>query len=205
VHDFHPLLGTILPDHFVKTRHDTSSRDWSKTNWSMITCDSESSSSTHPSTIFSPYPYLSPPTSSASSTEDEPILSSPPSKSASAPNIRLGSYLSSGRLADTFSAHFGPSAQTQPVVIKLIDLESFAPMWDDAGSYNLSSATSALCTEIQLYLTHLAPLQGFLVPRLHGIYVGNTSGLSRAVVMMVLEDVGDAVADDWESIPPLTR
>lgn len=89
-------------------------------------------------------------------------------------------------------------------MIKLIDLESFPEQNPPPDSYNLTDATRALNNELNLYLTHLAPLQGKVVPRLYAIYVGRSEGRGN-VVMLVLEDVGEAVSESWSGIPDLLR
>ncbi len=192
---FHPRFDQVAPTDGHETRHDLWGRDWLGVTWRAIQFDSKTSS-TH-FTALHPPPYPSPPKTTCSST-DSSLLSSP---DRSTPDLRLGHYLASGRLSDTFTAHLGPSSQ--PVVIKLTDLDTFSPL-EEPDAYNLASATAAVRKEIELYLTHLKRLQGVLVPTSHKIYIGQSVGM-RTVVMMVLEDVGKALGDDWQGIPLATR
>lgn len=190
MNDFHPLFDTVPLNDVPQTRHDLSSRDWANTKWSSITPDCEPSS---PSTRYSLYP--TPPNSLSSKTDEG---STPFSRRAFVrrPELRIGTYLSSGRLADTFTSDL----DSEPSVIKFIDLATFDG--PDPEAYDVSSAISALCNEIKLYTTRLRPLQGIVVPRLLRVFVGNTPDWdpSRPVVMMVLEDVGEAVADTWSAV-----
>ncbi len=188
MNDFHPLFDLIPLDPSLRRRHDTRSRDWSTTSWNEIIHHFEVSR-THPTT-HPRFGYPTPPSSPSSSLFQ------------SAAEVRLGSYLSSGRLADTFTARLGPDSQ--PVVLKFVDLESFPVDSIDDESYDLSSATKAVCNEIKLYLTSLVPLQGTVVPKLYGVWLGH-SPTRRAVVVIVLEDVGEGMAQDWESIPSAMR
>lgn len=129
------------------------------------------------------------------------VAASSPTVPKTLVDLRLGEYLSSGRLADTFRATLAGAR----VVVKLIDLESFKTY--DPEKYDLWSASAALANEIELYLGILAPLRGGVVPRLHALMVQSNAEEEdmEGVVMMVLEDVGEAVAEYWDQIPPLLR
>jgi len=105
------------------------------------------------SILPTPSAYPSPPesTSTASSTDTSP--SSSPTKPA--PDIRFGHYFSSGRLADAFTAHLGPSSL--PVMVKVIDLESFTlPGQPDA--YDLPGPGLGLGLESILLVSSLLVL-----------------------------------------------
>ncbi len=191
--DFHPAFDTINRPFGHRTRNNLLGRDWSQTVWHKIIFDATIPSSS-PHHVPSPYPS---PAKSPGSTESSPSYVKF-AHSSWAHECILGDYRSSGRLSDTFTGFVGPDL-AQRVVIKLTDLESFTLLGDEE-TYELSSARAALMNEIHLYTTHLASLQGIHVPELLSVYVGRTPGM-REAVMMVLEDVGEAVADTWESMP----
>ncbi len=120
--------------------------------------------------------------------------------------LQLKSYLSSGRLSDVFSATLGEKL----VVVKLVDLETFDRN-ALADGYDFASAELAITREIALYLHQLAQLQDDIVARCHGVYVGQTHqpwmGLRqlRPVLALILDDVGNSIAQDWRDIPHSLR
>ena len=122
-------------------------------------------------------------------------------------HLRLKYLASSGRLSDVFHATLDQNA----VVIKLVDLESFT-LSGEPDQYSLDEARTAVTRELDLYLGPLRELQPRFVPRCHGVCVGETrqpwtgrSSVTPSVIALVLDDVGEPIAEDWHTIPQELR
>ncbi len=200
-----------------RSRHHLSDRDWSMTTWSsltknslppfIVTSDSPRSPTPSPERTLTSQPALDmvskPGLSPVLSTDVHlPTEAETPHPITPRIPLKLISHISSGRLSDVFQA----TLSTHPVVIKLVDLESFTTS-GEPDQYDLSSAQAAVTTEIDLYLGQLSPLQGKVVPRCHAVYIGEThvpwTGLRdlRPVIVIVLDDVGRAIAPEWQAVP----
>ncbi len=121
-------------------------------------------------------------------------------------HLRLKYFASSGRLSNVFHATLDQNA----VVIKLVDLESFT-LSGEPDQYSLDEARTAVMRECDLYLGPLRELQPRFVPRCHGVCVGETGQpwtghqSLRPVIALVLDDVGEPIAEDWHTIPQELR
>lgn len=101
--------------------------------------------------------------------------------------ISLDKFLESGALSDVYSATCTDGGgRPVPLVAKVVNLSEAADPID---------AEQAVRNEATLYATRLRHLQGCAVPRFHGLFKGAIAGARRPVLVTLLEDAGECMAD----------
>ncbi len=175
------------PDAYISARHDLASRDWDAVKWESMTVPVGMAASHDHLDIESP------------STDLDKRQTPDP---VSVTELTFTTYLTHGRLYTVYRGSLTvPPSRFQPVIFKIVDLESmddYAATSEDEGGYTSSQALHAVLNEVRLYTHTMAKLQGSVIPRFHGFFIGtyHPFRLGRKPVLIVaLEDVGDITLD----------
>jgi hypothetical protein len=94
--------------------------------------------------------------------------------------------------------HFTTSHKVAVKIALLDDHPLDDAVSESSGRYTREQARSAVLNEINLFSSHLVPLQGVVVPRFYGAWVGQYE--ESEVYLCVMQQLGQPVASDWSRI-----
>jgi len=163
--------------------------------------------------MMSQSPSPSPPTIAYSSSEHSVLTPHTPAGPTHTHTLFLSTFKDYGRLSTAYNSTLkislpNTTSTSRRAITKLIDLSSFpitATTSNDAYTYTYtrSEARRAMHNEWTMYTEYLKPLQGQIIPKLLGSWVGlDGSGEMEVELMIIcLEDAGGVLAVDPRELP----
>jgi len=205
------LLPEVMRQAQCNGRHALTDRDWSSVQWQQLR-------PSHPDDFDDDVDFHDPVNPFIPSPAD---MGKPRAIEVGSMTLVPARYLTHGRLYTVYHGHLVISCTTStstldsksnseadsntsptvvPVILKLVDCESFSEHPCPAGEgYTPKEALAAVVNEVRMYTGRLRKLQGVLVPRFYGAWMGCSNPWrigSGPILIVALEDVGLGVGTE---------